>query len=74
MGSFELAHPKLKIGGQDRCEPIERSANGNTVILKYKEGGEVQVRLEGETAYDIDGNRLDTEALVVGTSPVYCVK
>lgn len=51
MGTFELAHPKLKIGGQDRCEPIERNANGNSVVLKYREGGEVQVRLEGKKAF-----------------------
>ena len=50
MGGFELAHPKLKIGGQDRCEPIARNRNGNTVTLKYKEGGEVVIRLEGKKA------------------------
>jgi len=51
MGNFELGHPKLKIGGQDRSEPIERQANGNTVTLKYKQGGEVVVRLEGSKAF-----------------------
>ena len=47
MGDFELAHPKLKIGGEDRSKPIETKVDGNVCRLKFKGGGELTVKLDG---------------------------
>ena len=47
MGDFEFAHPKLKIGGEDRSKPIETSVDGDTCRLKFKGGGELTVKLDG---------------------------
>ncbi len=50
MGTFELQHPKLKIGGEDRSEPIERRLDGNVATLKYKNGGVLKVTFDGKRA------------------------
>jgi len=47
MGDFELSHPKLKIGGEDRSQPIETKVEGNVCRMKYKGGGELTATLEG---------------------------
>ena len=47
MGDFELAHPKLKIGGEDRSKPIEARVEGNVCRMKFKAGGELTAMLEG---------------------------
>lgn len=49
MGEFDLAHPKLKIGGEDRSKPIESRMEGNTCRMKFKNGGELTATLEGNT-------------------------
>lgn len=46
MGTFELSHPRLVIGGE-RCKPIETRKDGNRATLAFRDGGRLVVTLAG---------------------------
>ena len=51
MGEFDISHPRLAIGGEDRCKPIETRHNGNMCVLKYKDDGLLKVTLDGQRVH-----------------------
>ncbi|MDA3797736.1 MAG: hypothetical protein PF692_01500 [Kiritimatiellae bacterium] len=49
MGKFGLSYPQLDLGdGDTRSKPIETQVKGNTANLKYKKGGAMTVKLDGD--------------------------